>query len=412
MIITDVPAALLGLLRYGATPAAVAALAGRRSSPAVIDDDGVLSGRQLRDAVIMTAAGWRRAGGDHERIGLLGSQDRTFLIGLLAASLLGWDAVGLSPRHDDHRLSTLVDRLRLTAVAGVDTDRITRITSSRPALPVIGRPSRRGVRQTSRPRRRGRVVLLTSGTTGLPSANVRRRYGPSLIRPVAGLWRILQPGGGPMMIMAPVWHGYGLGLALLALTGGVPLLLTRSRRSQDRARIAERHAARTIVLLPNQLDALITRWPTRPRSLHRVITGSAPLSPELCRRALETLGPILINLYGSTEAGWATWAGPHDLARLPGTIGRPAPGVRVMIVDGELHVDSPLGTDPRRPTPTGDLAHRGVDDLLILDGRIDDVAVVDGNNVSLAAVRAALADHRAISWSTVRSEPDPSTATG
>lgn len=405
MMIMKPAASGVGLLRYGATPAAVGFLAARRSGPVLIDDDGPVTGPELWSAVTATAADWARRCATPQRIGIICGQDRSYLIALLAASALGWDMVGLGPRNDDRRLAALIDRHGLTAVAASDTVRAATIAGDHPVLPITTGST--GVVRLPAPRRRGRVIMLSSGTTGAPTASGRRRYGPGLARPVIGLWRLLQPAGGPMLIMAPVWHGYGLGMMLLALAGGVPVLLTSRRAPAELAEIADREQPRTIILLPVQLDALIERWPTRPSSLHRVITGSAPLSATLCRRSLAVLGPRLINLYGSTESGWATWATPADLAQAPGTVGRAAPGVRLMIIDGQVHVDSPLGTDSRRPTPTGDLGHLDDQGLLMIDGRSDDTVIVNGNNVSLSTVQRALDDHPLLDWAELRAQPDP-----
>ncbi|SDS58958.1 AMP-binding protein [Microlunatus soli] len=402
----DLGAAVYGVLRYGATPAAVGFLAGRRSAPVLFDDDGAVSGADLWAAVQATAADWARRSPGRHRIGVLCDQDRNFVIALLAGSALGWDVVGLGPRNDDARLASMIDRHRLTAIAGTDRSRLASVAGDHPVLPISTGTETAG-RRAPKPRRRGQVILLSSGTTGAPTASGRRRYGPGLARPVIGLWRLLQPAGGPMLIMAPLWHGYGLGMLMLALAGGVPVLLTRRRSAVDLATIADQRHVRTIVVLPVQLAALIERWPSRPASLHRVITGSAPLSPDLSRRALDVVGPRLINLYGSTEAGWATWATPADLARAPGTVGRPAPGVRVTIIDGQVHIDSPLGTDPRRPTPTGDRGHFGDHGGLMIDGRLDDIVIINGNNVSLSAVQRALDDHPQLDWARVRAEADP-----
>lgn len=407
MIITDVAAGALGLLRYGATPAAVGFLAGRRSRPVLIDDNGTLDGRQLWAAVTATAAAWSRQSSTQHRVGLVCRQDRNYLIALLAASVLGWDVVGLSPRQADARLAVLIDRHTITAVAGSEPVRIATLAGERPILSIMATAVDDGHLPRTRLRRQGRMIMLSSGTTGAATGSARRRYGPGLARPVIGLWRLLQPAGGPMLIMAPLWHGYGLGMALLALAGGVPVLLTERRSSVELAAFADRQRPRTIVLLPVQLNALIDGWPNRPASVHRVVTGSAPLSAELCRQALDTLGPRLINLYGSTESGWATWATPADLARTPGTVGRPAPGVRVMIIDGQVQVDSPLGTDPRRPTPTGDLGHHDRHGCLVIDGRIDDIVIINGNNVSLSAVQQTVDEHPQLARANVRAEPDP-----
>src|SRR6185436_6397216 len=60
----------------------------------------------------------------------------------------------------------------------------------------------------------------------------------------------------------------------------------------------------------------------------------------------DELGPVLYNLYGSTEVAWATIATPEDLRAAPGTVGRPPPHTRLEILD-----------DDGRPLPPGQTGH-------------------------------------------------------
>ena len=53
------------------------------------------------------------------------------------------------------------------------------------------------------------------------------------------------------------------------------------------------------------------------------------------RAVLDRFGPILHNIYGSTEVSLATVAGPADLRAAPSTAGRPAPGSVVRILDDD-----------------------------------------------------------------------------
>ena len=55
MIINHLVDGLGGLIRYGATPAAVGSWCSRRTTPVLIDDHGALTGSELWSAVITTA---------------------------------------------------------------------------------------------------------------------------------------------------------------------------------------------------------------------------------------------------------------------------------------------------------------------------------------------------------------------
>ena len=53
----------------------------------------------------------------------------------------------------------------------------------------------------------------------------------------------------------------------------------------------------------------------------------------LCTRVTEAFGPVVYNMYGSTEVAYATIATPSDLAAEPGCVGRVVPGTVVKLFD-------------------------------------------------------------------------------
>ena len=56
-------------------------------------------------------------------------------------------------------------------------------------------------------------------------------------------------------------------------------------------------------------------------SLRIVFVSGSQLGAELATRALKDLGPVIYNLYGSTEIAFATIARPQDLSINPATVG-------------------------------------------------------------------------------------------
>ena len=85
-----------------------------------------------------------------------------------------------------------------------------------------------------------------------------------------------------------------------------------------------------IMRLPRQ-----TRAESATDSLRVIVSGAASLRPELAADVMDEFGDILFDLYGTTETGWATLATPADLRAAPGTVGRPAHGVAVAVLDGD-----------------------------------------------------------------------------
>ncbi|HVF19991.1 MAG TPA: AMP-binding protein, partial [Mycobacteriales bacterium] len=151
--------------------------------------------------------------------------------------------------------------------------------------------------------------------------------------------------------------------------------------------------------------------------LRAVALSGSPLPAGLAVDALQRLGPVVYNLYGATEAGWITVAGPEDLAAAPGTAGRAVPGVALRIVDesgedvapgavGRIAVESDLVlgeyTDGSAPASQsgllllGDLGRIDGSGLLHVIGRADDMVVSGGENVYPSEVEELLSSHPGI----------------
>jgi fatty-acyl-CoA synthase len=134
-------------------------------------------------------------------------------------------------------------------------------------------------------------------------------------------------------------------------------------------------------------------------------------------RATGVFGPVVYNLYGSTEIAQATIATPDDLALDPATVGRPVRGTVVKIF-GEDGRKLPAGSTGRifvgnyaqfegysgggskdqleGLMSSGDVGHFDERGLLFIDGRDDEMIVSGGENVFPAEVEELLAGHEAI----------------
>jgi fatty-acyl-CoA synthase len=142
---------------------------------------------------------------------------------------------------------------------------------------------------------------------------------------------------------------------------------------------------------------------------------------------LNRFGPVLYNVYGSTEVAACTIASPRDLRHDPATAGRPAPGVRVEVVDAEGNPCPPdvvgrvfVGSAMRfegytsgegKPMlrgllASGDLGRFGSSGRLTIVGREDDMIVSGGENVYPVEVEDLLLTHPAVADVAVVGVPD------
>jgi acyl-CoA synthetase (AMP-forming)/AMP-acid ligase II/short-subunit dehydrogenase len=395
--------------RYGPTLAAAVA-AGPRAGVALVDREGPMSRAELTRAVAAAAGSLGvRAG---ERVAVACSGHRGFVATVAAVTHLGADAVLVPPDTPRDRLAELLTRERVT-LAVHDEELAGLFAGLVPARAWPGLLAGTGP-APPRARRPGRLVVLTSGSTGTPRAVTRRLPVRTLLGPVTTHLRLIpvRPGE-PIAVAAPPHHGYGLTYLAAGLTLGAPVVLVAGEGPREiLAAVAERRAT-VLCALPVQLRRIAELEVAAPASLHAVVSGAAPLPADLAERLRGFFGERVFNLYGTTEAGWAAIATPHDLRTAPGTVGRAPRGIRLLVLDpagepvppgelGEVHVE---GWQADR-VATGDRGHLDPVGRLFLHGRMDDMIVSGGENVYPAPVAATLATHPDVDDAVLAPVPD------
>ncbi len=330
------------------------------------------------------------------RLGVLCRSGRSFLIATIAASRVGADAVLLDP---DAPGTVLAEVLRANEVHVVAHDeelgdllaaarfRGTALVADAATPPGASLRAMAALPQAdvAAPRRPGRLIVLTGGSGGRPKAARRSPPGPATSLPVTTLLRRLAiRRGSAVLIAVPLHRALGLGFMSVSLGLGCRAVLPRAgARADDLLDLGAEHGVETLVVFAEQLPTLVAALEGRavPPSLRAVVTSGGRLDPDLWRAATAAFGPIVWNLYGGAIAGWCSLASPDELAIAPGTIGTPAAGVELAVLDGDgepaapnvagrLLVSSPMAFDPATPAgvdarvrrgefvDTGDIAHR------------------------------------------------------
>ncbi|GGK88591.1 class I adenylate-forming enzyme family protein [Deinococcus radiotolerans] len=304
---------------------------------------------------------WRGAHPPGTLVGLEGGGGQVaFVVDLLAGLRLGWRVVPLAPGQEGTGLAS---------------------------LPPPSSPPVAGQGGWLLPRA-GCPVLMTSGSSGA------LRLVRSAVRPMAALrfagalLAALRPHRDAAVVLPlPLWHGHGLATLALAMGVGAPLHLRAGATPQEIWATLEVEGAEVLAVVPTVLHRLLAVPGNAPR-LRVVLSGSAPLPPELATATRARLGDVLFNAFGSTELGVLTLATPADLRAAPASVGRPLPGVSVRVApDGRVLV---RGLLRRGWHPTGDLGVLDASGRLTLRGRADDLMVIGGENVWPAQLEAAL----------------------
>jgi acyl-CoA synthetase (AMP-forming)/AMP-acid ligase II len=261
-----------------------------------------------------------------------------------------------------------------------------------------------------RPERDGRTIVLTSGTTGMPKG-ARRPIPPGLGPLASIISRMPLQAGERMFISAPLFHTWGLSALQMAFALSSTIVLQRRFEPETTLSAIVDSQATSLFVVPVMLQRMLD-GPAGPTGLSVVAASGSALPGNLATRFMDAYGDILYNLYGSTEASWASIATPADLRRSPTTAGRPPHGTQVSILDhsgqpvpagavGQIFVGNTMLFDgytsgTTRQThegllATGDLGHLDESGLLFVDGRADDMIVSGGENVFPGAVENVLA---------------------
>jgi acyl-CoA synthetase (AMP-forming)/AMP-acid ligase II len=438
---------LSALHRWGPTPAAAYTGAAARypERTAIIDERGTLSFKDVHLRTNALANELRRAGiGEGDGVAIMCRNHRGFIDATVACSKLGASVLYLNTAFAGPQIADVLVREDPTAVIydeefagliGEATGPRRRFiawhdaeagsangSASAHADPLIEELIAAGVDDDLKPpAERGRVVILTSGTTGTPKGAARKE--PDSIEPMAAMFsKIPLRARETTVIAAPMFHSWGFAHFTLGLALTSTLVLRRKFDPEGTLEAVARHRASALAVVPVMIQRILELEPeTIARydvSCLRVIAVSGSVLPgELATRTMDLFGDVLYNLYGSTEVAWATIADPEDLRAAPGTAGRPPIGTVVKLLDADGHEAAPgeggrifvanemmfegyTGGGNKEIVgglmSTGDVGHFDEAGRLFVDGRDDEMIVSGGENVFPREVEDLLADHREI----------------
>ncbi|HVA74761.1 MAG TPA: AMP-binding protein [Acidimicrobiales bacterium] len=434
------------LSRTGITPAGAYVFGAARFAdrPAVIDEKGSLTFAEMDRRVRSLAGSLSRRGvSESDRVAVMCRNHRGFVESVAALSRIGADVILLNTSLAAPQVASVVERERvacliadaefLPLMEGIPLPRVV-ATDGRRDLAVAALTDLDGqpTGPVPRPGRPGtHYVLLTSGTTSEPKS--ASRPVPLTLDPVVGFVdRVPMRVGDTTLIASPMFHALGFGQLSFAWLLSATIVLRPTFDPEAVLKLIARHHIEVLVVVPAMVSQLVelpadVRGRYDTSSLRVAVCSGAALRGDLAVRFMDIYGDVLYNLYGSTEAAFATVARPQDLRAAPGTVGRPLRGVTVRVRDsnsadlpagvtGRILVGGPLAVqDGKRPSPgadlqlmpTGDLGHFDVMGRLHVDSREDDMIISGGENVYPQPIEDILMTHPAITDAAVIGVPDP-----
>jgi fatty-acyl-CoA synthase len=430
------------MLRWGPTPAAgyTVSAVRRPDKVAIIDELGTLTFREVHERSNALANAWSDLGiGEGDGVAILCRNHRGFIDATVACSKLGANALYLNTMFAGPQITDVCKREKPKAIvydhefedlikeAGKRRKRFVawfdgeegKATAKDPILEdLIEEGSTEGLQP---PAAKGKVVILTSGTTGTPKGANRSQ--PKSLAPAAGfLSKIPLRTEEPWMVAAPMFHSWGFAHFTLGMALGATLVLRRRFDPEGTLSACAQHECTVLAVVPVMLQRILELPPETIerydlRALRVIDASGSALPGPLATEVMDRFGDVLYNLYGSTEVAWATIAQPRDLRAAPGTAGKPPFGTIIKLYDengqevasgdtGRIFVGNEMLFEGYTGggnkdvinglMSTGDVGHLDEGGRLFVDGRDDEMIVSGGENVFPREVEDLLSHHDAI----------------
>jgi acetyl-CoA synthetase len=278
------------------------------------------------------------------------------------------------------------------------------------------------------------LVYFTSGTTSKPKLVEHSQVSYAVGHMSTMAWIGVKPGDVHLAISSPGWakHAWSCFFAPWIAEATIfvynygrfdaPALLHQLRR----AGVSTFCAPPTVWRMLIQADL-----GEKPEGLREILGAGEPLNPDVIARVEKAWGLTIRDGFGQTETTLQVGNTPGQPVKA-GSMGRPMPGVPVVLVDpvtgaladeGELCLDlgqTPLNLmtgylgDPERNEAvmaggyyhTGDVASRDDDGYITYIGRTDDVFKSSDYKVSPFELESVLIEHPAVVEAAVVPQPD------
>lgn len=284
------------------------------------------------------------------------------------------------------------------------------------------------------------VLIFTSGTTGRPKAAQLTHF--NLWMSCTALSNRGNPhNGGVVLACLPLFHVYGMASTLnAALAWGMTLVMLPRFTARGALQLISEHGVTRFSAVPTMISDMLRELEQSDSgaefqlgSVQRVTVGGSTL-PQKLIDAFEArfTSAELLEGYGSSETTSSVCLTPSAAERRLGSVGVPAWGTRMRIVDidgapmppgthnlGELQIKGPTifagyKDDPEATAEafdghwlkSGDIAAIDEAGFIYIKDRMKNLIIRGGYNVYAAEVESALQEHPSIEEAVVMGVPD------
>ncbi|WP_454792005.1 AMP-binding protein [Mycolicibacterium lutetiense] len=278
------------------------------------------------------------------------------------------------------------------------------------------------------------LIYFTSGTTSKPKLVEHSQVSYPVGHLTTMAWIGVKPGDVHLAISSPGWAKHAWSCFFAPWIAEATIFVYNYARFDAAALLGQlrRAEVNTFCAPPTVWRMLIQAdLGERPEGLREILGAGEPLNPDVIAQVETAWGLTIRDGFGQTETSLLVGNTPGQPVK-PGSMGRPMPGVPVVLVDpitstpaeeGEICLDLAarphnlmtgyLG-DPQRNEAvmaggyyhTGDVAGRDEDGYITYIGRTDDVFKSSDYKVSPFELESVLIEHPAVVEAAVVPQPD------
>ncbi len=374
------------------------------NKPALVVDDSRFTYLELYQESKRLMSFYKEVKGLHskQKIGLFFPNTSYLMVHVFALSRLGVDILLINTELSKNQLSALSKQQNFDFII-VDSCFKSKFSGDSSILLFdeetsefnTFQPQKRFIRPRS-----GSIGVMSGGTSGKFKAALRKPSVFSFLAPLLALLtisRIHEKRG--VIITAPLFHGFGLSTSIVGFLLGKKVVIQSDYSATAILKGIEEEQVEVLIVVPTVLQRLLDEQDSILQQLEVIFTGGAKLSAELSMRTLNQIGPVLYNLYGSSEGGFSFMATPADLEKYPGTIGKPLYGVKVQIDEKNcllLRGSWMMNGTSDHWWNTKDICSKNEAGVYFIVGRFDDLIISGGENVHPQDVHDVLITHEGI----------------
>lgn len=400
---------------------------------ALIDDDGTLTYRQLRNNAQTLAKHLRALDLPEIRLGVMARNGRGIITPLGAKGYAGAHIFLLNVGSSPEQLAGCIEENNINVLA-IDDEFIDRLDPAyyekleviishdsgaehyglHTLSDVVKHPEAVSQVRLDKYPKHGHIVLMSSGTTGIPKGIMRPEPTlPVVLASIVGNipWRANQK----VQMTASIFHTWGWACINIALGLRNTIVTRRDFDPELALDDIQRYKLDGLLSSPVFFRAMVEVDPSGrydTSSLKFIASAGHALTPQIVEETNGRFGPILCNVYGSTELALASTATMEEVAKDPTTGGKVASGTKLRILDeegievprgevGEIYLTNSTAligyTNPKIKLnkidgliSIGDLGYIDEQGYLHVVGRADDMIIVGGENVHPQSVTEIL----------------------